>query len=595
MSLVRLKTPSQDREDAPFSQWTSAELNAWIDALPRADTGAFGTAVRNALVAINRSRLKRMSRADAVERLRPLVNDACAMLVDTYRASPLPLAEREQHAADLVQQLYAELASGFKIVVNEEIARYQPGGDVQALQLAVQRALLCLGRVLLECYRVYLPEPPLLWRDIHTLYRNSEVARLQAQPIRGTPDSDETALSIKQAYLRIAVLAMTSPYRLMQGEAEELYRRIGRWVHFVQLKPAPAGEAAGHFAVDLGADLPARYIPREARVPPLSEPRIIELQMLVEAIGEQIKSASELLARTPSGSTLSVRMQRDMYLRFRAALTGRAERGSERKPTLARLMVVEGLTGTHFFLNGRQPFTPEQDEAKWAQRLGSLQDESLARLKILDDDEIDDDKSQPGADRASRFEGHDREADDVWRKANLASPQSHDRLQRRVRHRAVQWHRKNESEGGMALFCPQDCPMQVRVGELIAHADEEATEPSRWRIGTIRWLRTRPNGGIELGIKQLAANGYAVGTQAVSGPGRGSEYLRGILIPRVNPVAGKATLLAPAGVYDVDTVLRLNMRDLVIYAKLTELIEATRMFAHFRFKLVDSPMGDVTR
>lgn len=585
---MRLKTPSQDRLDSTFSQWDQAELYAWVESLTRGDKVAFANALRSALVAINRTPLNRLGRYDAMECLRPAVNDVCAMLVDSFRASPLPLGEREQEAADLVQQLYAELAVGFKITVNEEIDRGSQSADVTPLQLGIQRALLCLGRVLLERYRVYAPEPPLLWRDIHTLYRNAELAKLPALPIRGTADSDETALSIKQAYLRIAILAMTSPYRLMQGEADELYRRIGRWVHFVQLRPAGGVELGGRFAIDLASDLPARYVPRSAPSLPLGEPRVIELQMLLEAISEQISAATELLAKTPSGSTLSVRMQRDMYMRFRAALSGRSERGSDRKPTLARLMVVDGLTGAHFFLNGRQPFTPEQDEAKWAERLGGTRNGVIDTLKIVGDDEEQSAKQPVRADRASHFEGFDRDADDVWRKASLAAHE-HERVQRRARYRAVQWNRKNESDGGMALFCGQDCPMQVRVGELIAHGEEESVDPSRWRIGTIRWLRTRPNGGIELGVKRLADNGYAVGVQAVSGAGKGSEYLRGILIPRVNPVAGKATLLTAAGVYDVDTVVRLNMRDLVIYAQLTELLEATRMFAHFRFKLVDSP------
>jgi hypothetical protein len=568
MTLVPLRTPLQQHPGNTLSAWDIDALNACIEALPRGDVAAFGGAVRNTLLALNRSRLERLGRYDAMERLRPVVNDACAKLVDRYRASSLPLSDHEQADADLARQLYAELATGFKIAVNEEIDRHRDG-DATPLQLAVQRTLLSLGRVLLECYRVYAPEPPLLWRDIHTLYRNSESVRLQALPVYGTLDSDETALSIKQAYLRIAVLAMANPYRLIQGEAEELYRRIGRWVHFVQLTPAAADDARGRFAIDLDSDLPARYVPRDAQNLRLSEPRVIELQTLVDALGEQIAATSDVLASTRAGTTLSLRMQRDMYVRFRSGLSARSERGDERKPTLARLMVVEGLMACHLYLDGRRPFTPEQDEA--------------ARL-------AQDGGGPPGAGRAAeaacRAWGCEASPEAGAVKPDLAaSLEQEPHLGRR----AVQWHRKNESDGGMALFCAENCRMRTRVGELVAYAEDAAADPGRWRIGSIRWLRTRPNGGIELGISRFADSGYAVGTRATSGSGKGSGDLPAILIPRLSPTADKATLLTPAGVYDIDSVLRLTMRDLVLHVKLTELVEATRLFARFRFKPIEDP------
>lgn len=597
MTLQRLKVSAQDKPEGRFSAWTSKQVEDWLDAQPRADGWALGTALRDALLEINRAPLRKMGRFEALERLRPVVSDACGLLTARFRTSSLPLGEPEQAHADLVRQLYAELAMGYKILVNEQIEVRErgtpppPGPNANlVLQLSIQRAILSLGRALVESYRVYAPEPPLLWRDLHTLYRNAEIVKLQALPIEGSRDAEETALSIKQAYLRVAVLAMANPYHLMQGEAEELYKRIGRWVHFVQLRPPASSEdLAGHFAIDLGSDFPARYVPRNAKLPPPAEPRVLTLDTLVAAIGDQIERANEILNNTKPETSLSARMQRDMYIRFREALGGRNERKSERKPTLAKLTVVEGLSACHFFLNGRRPFTPEQDEQAWSERLGTVA--KVDSLRLVDDNEAKQDNTfNPSRGRASQFKAHDAEADDIWRKANMVNPISpQEGRQRKTRYQAAPWHRKNESEGGMALYCVEGSPMQVRVGELVTYAPDNAIDPSAWQIGTIRWLRTRANGGLELGVKHLAKNGFALGTKAVSGPGKGSEYLRAIMIPRVNPLVQSATIVTPAGVYDVGTVLQLNMKDLLIYARLTELIETTRLFAHFRFKVVEAP------
>jgi cyclic-di-GMP-binding protein len=595
MTSVRLKVPSPG-STSEFSGYSLAQLSAWVEALPRANADACARILDDALNALNGSKLNKAPRFQVMELVRPTVIDMAAALAARYKSQALPLGEAFLVHAQNVQRLLSALAIGFKIVVNEQLDAWEAGGDervAETLQLATQRALLILGRGQLEAYRIYSPEPPQLWQELNTLYRNAELYNLQSLPVEATRDSDETAMSIKQAYLRVAVLALANPYHLMQGEAEDLYRRIGRWVHFVRIRKALEGESLpGRFVIDLSADFPARYLPHSLKLPPPRQPRVLELEQLVEVIAQQIQRFNESMARSGVSVTLSERLQRDMYARFRDALGGREERADERKPTVAKLAVVEGLSACHFYLNARRPFDPEGAEVVWQERLAKADPEPAEHLCLLEDEFSAHAKR---GDRYSQFQVLNAEVDDVWRKANMIVAPVEERKTRRSGYRAVDWHRKNESQGGMALFCAQRCPMQVRVGELLAHADEQNPNPEDWRLGAVRWLRTRPNGGLELGVKYLAANGYPVGTKAVAGAGRGSEYLRGILIPRVNPLTHAATLLTAAAVYDVGTVLRLNLGELVIHAKLTEMVETTRQFAHFRFTVVEAPLSERKR
>lgn len=589
MHLALLKTPPLQSEDSRYSRWDQNLLDSWLRSLPHADARKFGQNLHEKLQAFNRTPLRRLNRYVLSERMRPFVNDAASMLVKLYSTSPLPLAEQAQADAQLVQKLYAELATSFKIAVNDEISRLQTARrDRGPLQLATQRALLCLGRVVLESYRVYAPEPPLLWRDIHTLYRNAERARLQNLPVYRAPDSDDTALVIKQAYLRIAVLALSNPYHLMQGEAEELYRRIGRWIHFVQLAPPENENINGRFIIDLDSDLPARYIGLAAPMIPRGELRILNLQQLTAAIEEQIAHANQQLAAHPTAIALSMRMQRDMYQRFHAALSQRPERSSERRPTMARLMVARGFTACHFLLSDKQAFAPEDEENQKTTSPaagGSSTSRSGLKLELLDDDELPPPTPSSGTKRwTSQFQGFDAEADDVWRKATLIKPIEEEA--EKPQPTAFQWNRKNESDGGLALFCARNCPMQARVGELLVFADNEAATGQDWQIGAIRWLRTQPNGGIEIGVQRLSDNGHAVATQALSGAGKGSEYLRGLLMPRQSGIEHNSSLLSPAGIYDIGTLINLRLGKQVIQVRLSELVEATRYFAHFKLKAV---------
>lgn len=592
---TRLAVPKVSGERAVFEHDSEGKLRGWMDELPIGNAVQTAKELVSQLRIMNRAATKRAARFSLLEVLRPLVNDLAVTLTGHYKAASMPLNAEQQTQAELVLRLHNELATGYKLVVNEQLDAAERGVTENIsllLQLGTQRAILSLGRELMESYRIYAAEPAHLWRDVHTLYRNAERFSLQAQPIEGTRDADETALSIKQAYLRVAVLALANPYHLMSGEAEDLYRRIGRWVHFVQIRKPDSNEAVqGKFLIDLGADFPARYVPHGLKVPPSKEPRMLELGRLVDTIAEQITRFNDTLARSRAATVLSERMQRDMYIRFKEALGGRQERTDERKPTVAKLSLVEGLSASHYFLNGRRAFTPEEDEASWNARLGGMGESHALRLQHeerLDGKAVEKRYSQRG--RFSRFDSFDADLDDVWRKANMVSPDRPQEFrQRRVNYRAVPWHRKNESAGGMALYCAEQAPMQVRVGELLAYTDRDGAKPQDWKIGVLRWLRTRPNGGLEMGVKHLADSGWAVGVKAVQGPGSGAEYLRAIMIPRVNPLTQTATLVVPAAVFDVGSVIRLNLRELVIYAKLSELVETTRLFSHFRFRVVEQP------
>ncbi|MBA1147970.1 hypothetical protein H0Z60_13030 [Ectothiorhodospiraceae bacterium WFHF3C12] len=594
MNVGPVPVANADAVTSEYSRFGPRKLEEHLAGFSKGNPGLYATELGRLLTALNGSRLERMDRLVAMERLRPPVLDTCDTLVQGYRNLSLPLPEQAQQAAAATTRLLALLNEGYKLSVNQRLAAREHGEPSHGppLKLALQRALLVGGRSLLEHYRLYAPEPTDLWRDVHCLYLNAEALKLQAQPFEAEGDRDETALAIKQAYLRMVVLALANPHHLLQGEAAELYRRIGRWVHLVRLvEPHRWQELPGQFVVDLCGSLPPHYRSRERRLPTPDLPRIIQLDQLVAAVDDRLESLEGELAERPSRAALGLRMQRNMYLRFREALGGRQERVDTRRTTVARVSVVAGLSGCHFFLNGRRSFNPDADEARWTQRLNGITEQTEPALTLSDSEYLTDPvtPAEPEG-RRSAFRARDPEVDDVWRRAHLVGiGESGAGAQRRAQYRAVTWNRKNVSAGGMALFCVDPVEMRMRVGELMAYSDDGNAPPQAWKLAQVRWLRTRPDGGLEAGVRNVADSGYAVGTKAVQGAGRDTEYLRGILVPRVNPLTEETTLLAPVGVYEPGTVLRLVMSDLSIYIKLTERVVTSQLFAHFRFRLVQPP------
>lgn len=588
VSPTPLKVPEIHAGAGAFTDLSPGAIADWLEQLPRGNPEACATSLLNALHEGNRSPLRKASRYRLAELIRPAINDVGEALIRQYRTAELPLDRDEDKRARVVQQLYQELTIAFRHAVNDALTNRHGGGDPRKhLLVATQRALLAQGRALLETYRIHAPEPQGFWRTLHTLYANAEALRLQALPIEGTPDSDETALSIKQAYLRIVILALANPYHLMQGEAEELYRRIGRWAHFTRLdRPGHEALLAGRFVVDLDSDFPPRYLAQQQhRQLPLAEPRVLDLDKLVSTLDEQVARLGDELRRSRHSGALSLRMQQSMYLRFQNALGGRQERTAARHSTMARVALVDGLMRCHYVLNGQRPFVPEADELRWRQKLAEAS-RGQEGLELAGDEWI----QHPGDSgrRNAEFRAFDAEADDIWARAHRVDVEAEgDDTAGPEAINGVTFSRKNASSGGMALFQPTDCPLRTRVGELVAYQELGAGQgPEQWRLATIRWLRTRPGRGLELGVEFLADDGHAAASKAESGPGAGSAYLRTLIVPRVNPLTAPATLITPANVYDVGTRLALNLGELVIHVQLTETVESTHHYAQFRYRPV---------
>jgi len=80
-----------------------------------------------------------------------------------------------------------------------------------------------------------------------------------------------------------------------------------------------------------------------------------------------------------------------------------------------------------------------------------------------------------------------------------------------------------------------------------------------------------------------------VATKAVQGIGKGSEYYRGLILPDMDPTTYPTTLITPAAVYDVGSVLIMLTTTHLIYIKLTRQLESTSAFSHYQFEIVPPP------
>jgi hypothetical protein len=195
--------------------------------------------------------------------------------------------------------------------------------------------------------------------------------------------------------------------------------------------------------------------------------------------------------------------------------------------------------------------------------------------------------------RVSQFDVDSPELD-IWHKIHstttITEP-DHDR--RDTAYDTKELRLKNMGTGGLCLACDGQCKVQTRVGELVAFKSEADPE-SEWRLGTLRWLRCQVDDALELGIMRIADEAVAVSVRASACVGTGGEYFRALIANNgTDPVL--ESLIVPAAMYDIGSILVLNSGMDLRYVRLTLLIATSTSFSQFSFTDALPPDGELEK
>jgi hypothetical protein len=288
-------------------------------------------------------------------------------------------------------------------------------------------------------------------------------------------------------------------------------------------------------------------------------------------------------------------------MRLKSAWGGRVDRKIPRNPRQARVYTSIGLSACHHFIAGEIPFQPERDEVR-LHRGEKLTASTLSTLSLVPMDnqhwKVQDEDArlargvhQP---RVSQFDVESPELD-IWHKIHSTTAAAAEPGKERVdsTHDIKVLRLKNLGAGGLCLECDGQSKVQTRVGELVAYKSEADPE-SEWRLGTLRWLRCQTDDAMELGIMRIADEAVAVAVRAIAGVGMGGEYFRALIASKgTDPVL--ESLIVPAAMYDIGSILVLNSGMDLRYVSLTQLITTSTSFSQFNFTTALPPDGELEK
>lgn len=592
MASIHLFVPQQTLKYSAYIDVRPRRAQAWLEALPSANLAQTSQMVRTALLEINKVQMSVPQRHGLLSMFAPVVEGVAKGLRKQYITSPLPPGEEQLRSINLLHQCYASMANGYKIVVSE-IQRSGKGmeaGNDEFMQ-GLRGAMEYLSLQLIQAYEVYFPEPKRVWGELHYLYLLAQRQQVLEVPVTAGQRYGKIGLSIGDRYKRSVMMTLANPYHLIQGECGLLYEKLGAWARQITLTPWRSGQCpSGRFFVDMGTDSAPRYAPSGMQLTPIY-PFVIDVGDVLEILKRLV---TELKLGEGEGEDKRVsfadRKLRSMYERAAGAWGGRQERLGARVHGMSDTVMLMGLSNCYRLFAEVSPELDLSDGAADGEPKPKKPKKKESGLRLMD---IEEHVRRASAQASVPQEGEESagpeevvvNADDaevVFGNAVGDEPIMEEDTSR--------WRQRNQSQGGVSLFCFMDCDSRVRVGELIAFRPSTSRWNEDWRVGAVRWIRVQPGQGMEMGVRTLSDDAVAVRTKAVSGVGAGSSLNRSLMVPWVDPRHFPATLIVPPGIFDEGTIMALELvAGTVIPVRLDTLVDSSDRYAQFRFSCLERP------
>lgn len=562
------------------------KVRRWLKQLPLTNSGETTRQFFNGLKTTNRQNIPVKHRFEIMEAMRP----TATTIVDNLRrhliARSLPLPSKSAKVIALRQTLLAEMAIGYKIVI-QQVANGEAKLDKKHTAMCIHRALRYLGQRLLQTYQIYGSTPPGVWRDIYQLYLYAEQYALLGRPIK---DSDYSAIeksTVHEAFTQIILLSLAKPATLRQGEAARLSVFFETTSAYADISDSPAQDSTGntHY-MNTNLDAPPQYVVhRDIAIS--SSNRYLNVSGLIEQlntkIDDDITEPKEGTASTPS--TLTV----DFAHRLLKSLATNPKRRFKRLERQETVSVVIGIKDIHQAIRDdlEQVRTEEQEIASPNEL--SLMLTPKAKGFNNSGEYIIPPKLARQSDTSYAWDMVGKGnivTDNLLANRNDLSekndiPKSHQ--EGLIPSSWQTWEIMNASTGGYRLLWKNAQNSKAHVGELLALRETDGKE-YHWRLGMIRWMQFHDDRDLEVGMKLLAPTAL-IATVEKNAVRRqdSSEPIKALLLPRVNVISQPPSLIVPADSFNQGNQIHIKLPDRRSMIELTELGEHSASFRQFNY------------
>ena len=556
---IELRIPARHDPVAGSRDIRPKKVEEWISGLPLANLGETARQVYNALLEFNSLNINVSDRMSIMEQFRPTAQYITNSLKKHFVGQMFPLSAKNRKIAELAREIFSQMAAGYKIIIVDTQAA--PAKiDPRFMATSIHRAMRYLSGVLLGTYQIYDPYPPGVWGEIHQLLQLAESNNLHEIRIADTDFTLVKESTISDVYKQSMLLALACPYRLRRGEVEQVNSALERWASHTKLMSGQqASSSQGIFVVNLSKDAAPSYLILQNEKD-LSNCRILDPQGLTTVIREEMIQTRE---RGNGQHAANGNVSLDIMRRLMLAWGVVPKRRFNRIKKSATVLVAMGLSTAHHFISHEADATPHGEQrpdftrpAEFTSVPSTNEHHEMPPLWEL---------------KGHSIEWSKREAGEQARR----TPASHYNCQT--------WHMTNVSAGGYCLLWDNAETTQAQVGELLCIQEQGLGDADHWGIGVIRWMKSSPDQGLELGIQMLAPSAAPVATRIANENAMSGEFQRSLLLAQIKAIDQPASVLVPSLNHQVGQVLTVNAHGNESQIQLTKLLENTGTFAQFQF------------
>lgn len=602
MSKVRPKgllgIPQLHPPDSNAFDTRAKHVDSWLGELPLADTGECARLIYTALKELNRLDIPKKERLHVLTAVTDPAFNISQTLKRHYVEQSLPLSSKNLKVAELAIALNAELAMGYKIIVEQSWTSNLSLLSKRSVAETIHRAIYYLSQMLLTAYQIYVDHPENAWLHIHQLYLFAEENNLHTTVIKKREFQEKLpGCSIRDLYKQIVLLGLVSPYRLRQKTMEQLYSLLLEWSKYCLVLSAEQFVEDGHqLKIRLNSDeTPAFFTDTDTtnRI----HTRVIDTSALVHMLSDII------LHNTPGLKRNDMDLPDDVMRLIVLTWSGRSKRIFSRNPANNTLTVTLGLGATHQLISEIIRLNPElQAKGFCPSATNAVFDPQLPVEQLVE-------LKEPEMDLPAEFDHplvfgdytSKERTSDVWDTDYASKTIGYDyniRLwyeqKEKERHKdisiaeAYNCSNINESAGGYCLVSrleTSDNSSKVQIGEIAGVRDTINSDGNIVEIGVVRRIKNADK-GLELGIQKLAPCAEVVAVSKFSLDLTPQKYSRAIVLPAIKSLNRPVTLLTHT-VYKVNEQLVINKYGYLTHIKLVKLLECTGVYCQFEFTIME--------
>ena len=585
---IKLRIPRQDLQEFTLFQLNADAAQVWAQGLPVTNTRSVVHQLREAVSDLNRVQLAPEARYNIMEVLRPNLDVALSNLSKRFLNQPLVMPEEPQQMTELADTLYSAISTAYTIVAIQAIAQRDSIRGTSPARLtceAIQRALVFVGRKILQTYQLYRPIEHNGWLTLHQLYALADEQKLADLPVAEPLSGGAT---ITATYLQAAMLGCCKPNQLRQSDLAGLYRGLQQWSQLIRVDSPPTGK--GLFLVDLDSDQPPLYSSLSSETPG-ARLRYIDTDLLAKHL-EKLRSSE---GRQSVSFDKDTSMPSNMLDHLIASLGSMSLRNFNRATSGNPLWVSVGLSSTHYHVAGEKVFEqllygddyvpPARDRVSSNPFLAPPEKGDLWQRANPEEDYSRDEMAQ--MDEAQQNIEHQVELDEIIRDELLTGEDS--RLSPAERYPIYNVQLANASPGGYCLEWSTTLPGDIKTGDIVGLKEEQNKE---WVIAVIRWVSHLKNARTLIGLELLSPRAMPYGARIHQKTGEKTAPMRVLLLPEIKLVGQPHTLITPRIGFKEQQKITLISKGQEHSIQLVRQINATGSFAQFDFRYLKQ-LGDV--